>query len=508
MSTTDMPSRSTYCSQPINGATPTTIANPVDKVFQDNFLNDVFWALSSQGPAFAIDEANVHFVEGPVDFFDQLISGIRRAKHRINMASLYLGTGKHEQQLVDEMIAACKRNSTLKVHILVDGLRGTRLGPSTEKPGIRVSSATMLQPLLNQFQSRVSISMYHTPDLNGVLKRILPPRVNEVIGVQHLKAYVFDDDLIIGGANLSKDYFTDRQDRMVCIYRTASLSTFFDNVVNTIGELSLKQDTNGNSVNQGTIDPVTESSQFKLMAEKRLASLLEPNSFYTADNFKHSLSSPLDVQSSTSKATWIFPTIQMGPFNIRHDEVCSSYIFANIPSTSKFFVASPYFNLTKNYLQLILSGKPQIDIITCSPETNGFAGATGMSGVVPDLYGIIERRFLQKTIDTGNSGRISIVEYIRHKWSYHAKGMWITAPDQKLPNITLIGSPNFGSRSVEKDLEAELIFITENEALRQKMNSERMNLWRETQTVDMPMLNARKVTLWVRFIVYLFGNYL
>lgn len=41
--------------------------------------------------------------------------------------------------------------------------------------------------------------------------RVLPPRVNEVIGVQHIKAYVFDDDVIMSGANLSNDYFTKRQ---------------------------------------------------------------------------------------------------------------------------------------------------------------------------------------------------------------------------------------------------------------------------------------------------------
>lgn len=40
---------------------------------------------------------------------------------------------------------------------------------------------------------------------------MLPPRVNEVIGVSHVKAYIFDDDVIISGANLSSDYFTVRQ---------------------------------------------------------------------------------------------------------------------------------------------------------------------------------------------------------------------------------------------------------------------------------------------------------
>ena len=41
--------------------------------------------------------------------------------------------------------------------------------------------------------------MYHTPQLRGVAKRVLPARFNEVVGVQHIKVYAFDDHLILSG---------------------------------------------------------------------------------------------------------------------------------------------------------------------------------------------------------------------------------------------------------------------------------------------------------------------
>jgi CDP-diacylglycerol--glycerol-3-phosphate 3-phosphatidyltransferase len=50
-----------------------------------------------------------------------------------------------------------------------------------------------------------------------VLKRKLPVRWNEVVGVQHMKIYVFDDQLILSGANLSNTYFIDRQDRYLML---------------------------------------------------------------------------------------------------------------------------------------------------------------------------------------------------------------------------------------------------------------------------------------------------
>lgn len=57
----------------------------------------------------------------------------------------------------------------------------------------------MLLPLLRRFGSRVRVSLYHTPDLRGLLRLLVPQRFNETIGVQHIKVYLFDDSVIISG---------------------------------------------------------------------------------------------------------------------------------------------------------------------------------------------------------------------------------------------------------------------------------------------------------------------
>ena len=46
---------------------------------------------------------------------------------------------------------------------------------------------------------------------------MIPDKYNELIGLQHCKLFVFDDSVIISGANLSTDYFTNRQDRYILI---------------------------------------------------------------------------------------------------------------------------------------------------------------------------------------------------------------------------------------------------------------------------------------------------
>lgn len=64
----------------------------------------------------------------------------------------------------------------------------------------------MLLPLLQRFPEQMRVSLYHTPDLRGLLRLLVPERFNETIGVQHIKVYLFDNSLIISGYELTDTY--------------------------------------------------------------------------------------------------------------------------------------------------------------------------------------------------------------------------------------------------------------------------------------------------------------
>lgn len=57
----------------------------------------------------------------------------------------------------------------------------------------------MLLPIVQQFQSTTNVALFHTPNLRGLLKAIVPERFNETINVSHLKVYLFDDTLVLSG---------------------------------------------------------------------------------------------------------------------------------------------------------------------------------------------------------------------------------------------------------------------------------------------------------------------
>jgi len=77
--------------------------------------------------------------------------------------------------------------------VLSDALRGTRESP-------RASCASLLAPLVEEFgEDRVEIRMYHSPILAGWRKKFIPTRLNEGWGLQHMKLYGIDDEVILSG---------------------------------------------------------------------------------------------------------------------------------------------------------------------------------------------------------------------------------------------------------------------------------------------------------------------
>jgi CDP-diacylglycerol--glycerol-3-phosphate 3-phosphatidyltransferase len=91
---------------------------------------------------------------------------------------------------VDSISKTMHGNESVRVKILLDYCRGLRG---------KQNSKTLLEPLIEKFNSRFSLFLYHTPRLRGILKRILSERANEIMGVMHMKINVIDNAIIISG---------------------------------------------------------------------------------------------------------------------------------------------------------------------------------------------------------------------------------------------------------------------------------------------------------------------
>lgn len=191
-------------------------------------LESLAW-LHGVSPCFPLRGDQIEIIHEPSKFYETLVQKSAEARERIVLASLYLGTGHLESAFVQTIRKNLQNNEALKVNVLLDFTRGTRG---------EVNSKTMLLPLVQEFEGNVQLSMYHTPDLRGMTKRFAPPRWNELLGLQHMKVYLFDDSVVISGANLSNDYFTNRQDRYILI-EDKRLADFYAQLISRVQEFSL-----------------------------------------------------------------------------------------------------------------------------------------------------------------------------------------------------------------------------------------------------------------------------
>lgn len=146
--------------------------------------------ISKYSPCFEIDSENIEVLYTPSDYYKSLKKLFSNAKQRIIISSLYLGNGPLENDLVQAIDTNLHLNPNLTVNVLLDYQRALRNVNN---------SITMLKPVLKSHSTRFKLFLYHTPKLRGFFKRVLSQRANEILGVQHMKVYIADNDLIITG---------------------------------------------------------------------------------------------------------------------------------------------------------------------------------------------------------------------------------------------------------------------------------------------------------------------
>lgn len=487
--------RRIYCSftKPFSTIPPTsTDTNSPSVVFGRKRLESLEW-LNAMSPCFPVNGDQVKLIFKPDEFYNSLLDLYGNAKQRIYVASLYFGTGHLENSLVNAIRDNIKKNPEIQVNILIDFTRGTRGTPD--------SSKSLLQPLLAEGKN-VLFSMYHTPNLRGFVKQWIPSRWNELIGLQHMKIYIADDTVIISGANLSNDYFTNRQDRYIMI-TDKHVSDFYAELIQKVQNFSLLVSANGEHSahpNGKNLLPYKGShTEFINNARNLVESFLS-----TAKQTQQSRM----LQSDKSTAdTWIFPLVEMGQLNLHHDSLVTEKLITNSLPQSKLNMATGYFNLTQNYMDALISScKAKCDILMAHPTANGFLSAKGIANRIPSAYSQIAKNFLIRLRKAEQDQRIQLLEYQRPGWTYHAKGLWYYLPESTLPDLTLIGSSNFGERSVKRDLESQLCLVTTNEKLREQLHLECELIREYCQRADGDLMQ-RFIAKWLQPFVLIFRSY-
>lgn len=190
-------------------------------------------------------------------------------------------------------------------------------------------------------------------------------------------------------ANLSGDYFSNRQDRYIEFLSNPPLANYFTHLLRTISSYSFRVTaTDTTSLNPSIsiswpdsnaapspLAPSTLIPDFKAAAHDALASLTK----HWAAKSIEALSSTLPPSHAASRVfdTSLRPVLQMGPFSIDQETALvvpavfrTANSLATAPGGAKTTIdwTSGYFSVQPAYKEKVLDSRASVRIVTASPE--------------------------------------------------------------------------------------------------------------------------------------------
>jgi phosphatidylserine/phosphatidylglycerophosphate/cardiolipin synthase-like enzyme len=292
-----------------------------------------------------------------------LLSKAKSATRRIALSALYVGTSERSEKLMSRIArtAEARHSTGFRVNLLFDYARMNRRERDTAATSSNNNAATTttalrsVLPLVEQQQkqreqhvqqqhpeaAKSSIALLRMPQDPGhsllmsslvrfarhTLSGDAGSKIGEAIGgVHHMKLYVFDDDVIISGANLDDAYYTTRQDRYVLVRRNRAFARFCQRLIALISASPLcvpvTPDTlmvDGPHIDETSTLVVPAAPQH---CEQLRTKLLEPfeGRMGADDEAAVAMKSSTDGGGGGGGDTHLFPTLQFASLGIRQDE--------------------------------------------------------------------------------------------------------------------------------------------------------------------------------------------
>jgi CDP-diacylglycerol--glycerol-3-phosphate 3-phosphatidyltransferase len=302
--------------------------------------------------------------------------------------------------------------------------------------------------------------------------------------------------LILSGANLSEEYFTNRLDRYMSFTNSgAGLVDFYAELCDVLCKYALRYDGKQQDITSMTTLFTSEHDTVKHQLEESLMQL------YNGDIYNNTKNVEENQSHASPVVAFAVPTFQMPesflnrPPRFRSDiQTTCSLLQSTLDDETSLSVrlSSAYLNLTPSLLSILSKfGRQNHDrntnngsayLLTAGAISHGFAPKKGkrqkqsvgiinkIKDSIPDAFMSLVKQVAESIIKRGGK----VLMYERAGWTFHAKGLWITADGQQssIRQVqreiihdsytlvgTVIGSGNYGARSEDLDVESNLVLI-------------------------------------------------
>lgn len=359
---------------------------------------------------------NFETIKDPLEFYSYLMQRIQNSK-RVFLACLVVGSGGHSKNLIDQL--ALRAAADKPTMMLIDKTRAHRNPQFMEY----IASKNVLHIVR-------MVDMSHIP--------FLPNMFNEFLRVFHEKAYVFDDEICISGANLDDPYFDNRIDR----YFTFKNQELVDEAFKSI------------FMRYSRYIPYEILQDCQKWMDKSISTSDDLNSASTF-MFQFSGNREIDVIKKMLEE--------------KHDEL---------------YIATAYLNFSYRH-RGILSDR-SFQLVTTSPSANTFNNFSFLGNIITNVYAYSSYITLKRL------PKCKLFEYYRPGYSFHSKGMWIFSRGWC---ATLIGSTNMNQRSVWADSERNWMIISCDPAIIKKLREEVREMMAYSQRCTYSSLAKRKIRM-------------
>ena len=187
-------------------------------------------SLAAHGlPRFPVPATAVRVLHTPTELHDELVRSSLGARKRVHLASLYLGDGPLETSVVEAVTTSQAAIPSRQLSLLVDYHRARRKG-----------ALSLVSRIAHAPNARVHLLASPAAPTAGTIRALggIGGMLSEVHGVQHTKLAIFDDTVLITGANLSEDYLSNRQDRYMLLRGVPELAAFMVGLLDVLADHS------------------------------------------------------------------------------------------------------------------------------------------------------------------------------------------------------------------------------------------------------------------------------
>jgi CDP-diacylglycerol--glycerol-3-phosphate 3-phosphatidyltransferase len=452
----------------------------------DDHFSSLCDKLSSDKRPLAINGDYVSILQDPTNFYEELRTQIAGAKRHIALSALYLGTDELESKLLGDLDKALEKERELRITLIFDYNRAMRTftknkannnGDGDGDTATTVPQYHILLPLLRKHGTdRVRVQLYDMPSAssptNQVLRRrMLPEQIREVLGVYHVKFALFDDKVIVTGANLSEEYFVSRQDRYFLV--THGLATFFERYCKVFGGFCFAVQPDG-TMSAPALDAARDGAVLQQITDTLHRSGKEGERQREEEEEEaDTIALPImqHARAGITEESQLLPHILDHLARIGTSTSSSNSSSDSGVSCESLVVASPYPSFRPAFAGAITSAAraimtqyssrhshgidsstdggdgARVAIVSAAGASHGFGSAPGLGvkALIPklhdqvladslfrggagsgrdDIMGSVSPSSSSSSSSSGGSSPVDVLKYHREGWTFHSKGIW------------------------------------------------------------------------------------